>query len=134
MIPLAAVALDLVAIAVLAFAVYYPRHRRRDLAVAFVGVNVGVLAVSMVLACGGAAFGGVITAAGFALAAASGRTLERNLTIGAVAGYVLFVILNVLAGVALGALLQSSAPAVAATVPSAALATAAASPIRLVRI
>ena len=49
MIPLAAVALDLVAIDVLAFAVYYPRHRRRDLAVAFVGVNVGVLAVSMVL-------------------------------------------------------------------------------------
>lgn len=46
----AAVCLDLVAIAVLAFAVYYPRHRRRDLAVAFVGVNVGVLAVSMVLA------------------------------------------------------------------------------------
>jgi len=47
---LAAIALDLTAIAVLAFAVYYPRHRRRDLAVAFVGVNVGVLAVSMVLA------------------------------------------------------------------------------------
>lgn len=44
------VALDLVAIAVLAFAVYYPRHRHRDLAIAFVGVNVGVLAVSMVLA------------------------------------------------------------------------------------
>ena len=47
---LATIALDLAAIAVLAFAVYYPRHRRRDLAVAFVGVNVGVLAVSMVLA------------------------------------------------------------------------------------
>lgn len=47
---LAAIALDLAAIAVLAFAVYYPRHRRRDLAVAFVGVNVGVLAVAMVLA------------------------------------------------------------------------------------
>lgn len=47
---LAVVALDLTAIALLAFAVYYPRHRRRDLAVAFVGVNVGVLAVSMVLA------------------------------------------------------------------------------------
>lgn len=43
------IALDLIAIAVLAFAVYYPRHRRRDLAIAFVGVNVGVLAVSMVL-------------------------------------------------------------------------------------
>lgn len=43
------IALDLVAIAVLAFAIYYPRHRRRDLAVALVGINVGVLAVSMVL-------------------------------------------------------------------------------------
>ncbi|SBS71916.1 DUF4956 domain-containing protein [uncultured Microbacterium sp.] len=48
--PLAPIALDLIAIAVLAFGVYYPRHRRRDLAVAFVGVNVGVLAVAMVLA------------------------------------------------------------------------------------
>lgn len=47
---LAVIAIDLVAIATLAFAIYYPRHRRRDLAVAFVGVNVGVLAVSMVLA------------------------------------------------------------------------------------
>lgn len=46
----AVIAVDLVAIVVLAFGVYYPRHRRRDLAVAFVGVNVGVLAVSMVLA------------------------------------------------------------------------------------
>lgn len=48
--PLAPIALDLIAIAVLAFGVYHPRHRRRDLAVAFVGVNVGVLAVAMVLA------------------------------------------------------------------------------------
>jgi hypothetical protein len=47
---LAVIAIDLVAIGALAFAVYYPRHRRRDLAVAFVGVNVGVLAVSLVLA------------------------------------------------------------------------------------
>lgn len=46
---LAIIALDLAAITLLAFGVYYPRHRRRDLAVAFVGVNVGVLAVSMVL-------------------------------------------------------------------------------------
>lgn len=46
---LAAAGLDLAAIALLAFAVYFPRHRRRDLAVAFVGINVGVLAVSMVL-------------------------------------------------------------------------------------
>lgn len=46
----AIVAIDLIAIALLSFGIYYPRHRRRDLAVAFVGVNVGVLAVSMVLA------------------------------------------------------------------------------------
>ncbi len=47
---LTVIAIDLVAISLLAFGVYYPRHRRRDLAVAFVGVNVGVLAVSLVLA------------------------------------------------------------------------------------
>lgn len=51
------IALDLAAIALLAFAIYYPRHRRRDLAVAFVGVNVGVLAVSMVLGSGAVSAG-----------------------------------------------------------------------------
>lgn len=40
---------DLVAITVLCFAVYYPRHRRRELLVAFLGVNVGVLAVTTAL-------------------------------------------------------------------------------------
>jgi hypothetical protein len=39
-------AIDLVAIAVLTFALYFPRHRRRDLVAAFLGVNVGVLAVA----------------------------------------------------------------------------------------
>jgi hypothetical protein len=42
-------AADLVAITILTFAVYFPRHRRRDLVVAYLGVNVGVLAVSAVL-------------------------------------------------------------------------------------
>ena len=42
-------ALDIAAICALAFALYYPRHRRKDLAVALVGVNVGVLAVTMAL-------------------------------------------------------------------------------------
>jgi len=73
------------------------------------------LAVSMVLGGGAAVFGGVVTAAGLGLAAASGRALEANLTVGAVTGYLLFVLLNVLAGVALGALLQSSATAIAAS-------------------
>ncbi len=44
------VAIDLVAALILSFGIYYPRHRRRDLAVAFIGVNVGVLAVTSVLA------------------------------------------------------------------------------------
>jgi len=45
-------AADLVAITVLTFGVYFPRHRRRDLVVAFLGVNVGVLAVCAVLSAG----------------------------------------------------------------------------------
>jgi hypothetical protein len=40
---------DLAAISVLTFAVYFPRHHRRDLIAAFLGVNVGVLAVAMTL-------------------------------------------------------------------------------------
>ncbi|ANC32381.1 DUF4956 domain-containing protein [Isoptericola dokdonensis] len=43
-------AIDAVAIAVLTFALYFPRHRRRDLVVAFLGMNVGVIAVASVLA------------------------------------------------------------------------------------
>ena len=72
------------------------------------------LAASMVLGGGGAVLGGVVTAAGLVLTAASGRALEANLTVGAITGYLLFVLLNVLAGVALGALLQNSATAIAA--------------------
>ncbi|MBO3735947.1 DUF4956 domain-containing protein [Actinoplanes sp. NEAU-H7] len=43
---LAMFALDLVAVSVLVFGLYFPRHRRRDLVVAYLGVNVGVLAVA----------------------------------------------------------------------------------------
>lgn len=43
-------ALDLALITLLVGAVYWPRHRRRDLVVAYIGVNVGVLAVASVLA------------------------------------------------------------------------------------
>ena len=73
------------------------------------------LATSLALGGVAAVFGGAVTAAGLALAAASGRTLEADLDVGAVTGYLLFVLLNVLAGVALGALLQSSAPDIAAS-------------------
>lgn len=73
------------------------------------------VAVSLVLSGVAALFGGVVTAAGVGLAAASGRALEADLTVGAITGYLLFVVLNVLAGVALGTLLQSSAVAIAAS-------------------
>jgi hypothetical protein len=43
---LAMFAIDLVAVAVLVFGLYFPRHRRRDLVVAYLGVNVGVCAVA----------------------------------------------------------------------------------------
>jgi Ca2+/Na+ antiporter len=46
---LAVVAADVAAITLLAFGVYFPRHHRRDLLTAFIGVNLGVVAVSLVL-------------------------------------------------------------------------------------
>ena len=40
---------NIAAISLLVFGVYLPRHHRRDLAVAYLGVNVGVMAVSVAL-------------------------------------------------------------------------------------
>lgn len=42
-------ALDIAAISILVFGLYFPRHRRRDLVVSYLGVNVGVLAVAAAL-------------------------------------------------------------------------------------
>lgn len=50
-------AADAVAIGILCFAVYYPRHRRRELVVAFLGVNIGVLAVTTALVSSDATLG-----------------------------------------------------------------------------
>lgn len=72
------------------------------------------LATSLMLGGGAAVFGGVVTAAGIGLAVASGRTLEGTLSFGDITGYLLYLLLNVLGGVAVGALLQSSATAIAA--------------------
>lgn len=47
---LALIPLDLAAILVLTFALYFPRHRRRSLVVAFLTVNVAVTAVTIALA------------------------------------------------------------------------------------
>lgn len=49
--------IDLAAISLLTLAVYFRRHRRRDLLVAFFGVNVGVFAVASVLATSEVAIG-----------------------------------------------------------------------------
>ncbi len=46
-----------VAISILVFGLYVPRHRRRDLVAAYLGVNVGVMAVAYVLAGGSIAAG-----------------------------------------------------------------------------
>jgi ABC-2 type transport system permease protein len=73
------------------------------------------LTVSMMLGGGGAVFGAVVTATGLVLASASGRDLDANLSVGAITSYLLHVLLNVLAAVALGALLQNSAAAIAAS-------------------
>lgn len=42
-------ALDVAAVLVLVFGLYFPRHRRRDLVVSYLGVNIGVLAVAEAL-------------------------------------------------------------------------------------
>jgi len=49
--------LDLVAITVLVFAVYFPRHRRRDMIAALLGINIGVLGVTQALSSAGVSAG-----------------------------------------------------------------------------
>jgi hypothetical protein len=57
--------IDIVAVNLLVFGLYFPRHRRRDLVVAYLGVNVGVLAVASAVSQGGA--GGTGLGLGLAL-------------------------------------------------------------------
>ncbi len=45
--------IDLVAISVLVFGLYFPRHRRKDLVVAYLAMNIGVFAVADALASSG---------------------------------------------------------------------------------
>jgi Domain of unknown function (DUF4956) len=42
-------AIDIAAVALLVFALYFPRHRRRDMVVALLGINLGVMAVTQAL-------------------------------------------------------------------------------------
>ena len=43
------IAIDLVAIAVLTYGVYFRRHRRRDMLLAYVALNIGVMAIAIAL-------------------------------------------------------------------------------------
>ena len=51
------IAADLVAITVMTFGMYLRRHRRRDLVVSYLAINVGVLAVATALSVSGAGVG-----------------------------------------------------------------------------
>jgi hypothetical protein len=43
------IAANFVAISLLVFGIYFPRHRHRDMVVAYLGINAGVLAIAAVL-------------------------------------------------------------------------------------
>ena len=73
------------------------------------------ITVSLMLGVGAAVFGGLVTAAGLGVAAASGRTLDANLNAGLLVAFLLYVVLNVMTGVALGALVHNSAAAIVAS-------------------
>jgi ABC-2 type transport system permease protein len=73
------------------------------------------ITVSLMLGAGAAVFGGLVTAAGLGVAAASGRTLDTNLNAGLLVAFLLYVVLNVMTGVALGALVHNSAAAIVAS-------------------
>jgi ABC-2 type transport system permease protein len=72
------------------------------------------LVASLILGVASAMFGGAVAASGIGLASATGRTIEGSLSVGDVVGYLVYVLLNVLGGVAVGALLHSSAIAITA--------------------
>lgn len=45
--------IDIAAILIMVFGLYFPRHRRRDLVVSYLGVNIGVLSVAVALSSSG---------------------------------------------------------------------------------
>jgi ABC-2 type transport system permease protein len=74
-------------------------------------INAKVL-VSVLLGGAGAVFGAASTALALGIVAATGRHLDADLSTGVVLGYLLFVVSNVLMGVAFGALLHNTAAAI----------------------
>jgi ABC-2 type transport system permease protein len=72
------------------------------------------VAVSVLLGAAGALFGLLVTVAALAVAAGMGRHVDVDPSAGLILGFALFVLLNVLSGVAIGALLHNSAAAIVA--------------------
>lgn len=73
------------------------------------------IVVSLMLGASAAVFGGLVTAVALGVEAASGRTLDANLNAGLLVAFLLYVVLNVMTGVALGALVHNSAAAIVAS-------------------
>lgn len=72
------------------------------------------VAVSVLLGAAGALFGLLVTVAALAVAAGMGRHVDVDPSAGLILGFALFVLLNVLSGVAIGALLHNTAAAIVA--------------------
>lgn len=91
-------ALDAVAIAVMTFGLYFPRHRRRDMVVAYLVVNIGLLAVTTALSATG-----VSPALGFGLFAVLSiiRLRSAELDQPEIAYYFASMTLGLLGGLAL---------------------------------
>jgi ABC-2 type transport system permease protein len=68
--------------------------------------------VSLILAALGSAFAALVTAAAVTLAELSGRHISADISTSRVIGFALFVLLNMLMGVAFGALLHNTAAAI----------------------
>ena len=104
----ASLALDALAVLVLAYLVYFRRHRRRDLLMAFVTFNAGLYAVVTVLAVGKAAAG---LALGLGLFGALSviRLRSEELTFVEIAYFFSALALAIVNGIGVGSLAGSAA-------------------------
>lgn len=94
------IAADLLAIVLLVFGLFLPRHGRRDLVVAYLGVNVGVFAVAAALTASGVANAGVGLGLFGVLSIIRLRSEELNQT--EVAHYFAALALGLIGGIGVG--------------------------------
>lgn len=94
---LARLALDLAAVSVLTFAVYYPRHRRRDLVPAYLALNVSLFSVVAALARTGGS-GGIALGFGLFGVLSIVRLRSESIQSEEVAYYFTTLVLGLIAG------------------------------------